>query len=44
MNEIENTQPLLRLRGVWRIYLSDGQEVQALRGVDLDLPRGCWQP
>ena len=40
MNEIENTQPLLRLRGVWRIYLSDGQEVQALRGVDLDLPRG----
>ena len=40
MNEPESTQPLLRLRGVWRIYHSDGQEVQALRGVDLDLPRG----
>lgn len=40
MNEPESTQPLLRLRGVWRIYHRDGQEVQALRGVDLDLPHG----
>jgi putative ABC transport system ATP-binding protein len=40
MNEIEGLRPLLRLRGVERIYHSDGKEVQALRGVDLDLPRG----
>jgi len=40
MNEPENTRPLLRLREVWRVYHSDGQEVQALRGVKLDLPRG----
>ena len=40
MNEPESTRPLLRLRCVWRIYHPDGQEVQALRGVDLDLPHG----
>jgi len=39
MNEYESAQPLLRLRGVWRNYHRNGQEVQALRGVDLELPR-----
>lgn len=40
MSKAESTRPILRLRGVWRIYHSNRQEVQALRGVDLDLPRG----
>jgi ABC-type lipoprotein export system ATPase subunit len=33
---------LARLEGVTRIYHSDGQEVPALRGVDLSLPRGVF--
>ena len=40
MSEPENDQVLVRVRGITRVYHSDGQEVQALRGVDLDLPRG----
>ena len=40
MNEPENSQALVRVQGVTRFYHSDGQEVQALRGVDLDLQRG----
>lgn len=40
MNESENGQVLVHVQGVTRVYHSDGQEVQALRGVDLDLPRG----
>ena len=40
MNKLEAIQPFLRIRGVTRVYHTDGQEVQALRGVDLDLPRG----
>jgi putative ABC transport system ATP-binding protein len=40
MSEPENSQMLVRVREITRVYHSDGQEVQALRGVDLDLPRG----
>jgi len=40
VNKLEAIQPFLRIRGVTRVYHTDGQEVQALRGVDLDLPRG----
>jgi putative ABC transport system ATP-binding protein len=40
MSEPENSRALVRVLGVTRVYHSDGQEVQALRGVDLDLPRG----
>ncbi|RPI29108.1 MAG: ABC transporter ATP-binding protein [Chloroflexota bacterium] len=32
--------PLVRVEAVTRVYSLDGQEVQALRGVNLDLPRG----
>jgi len=40
MSEPEKDQVLVRVLGVTRVYHSDGQEVQALRGVELDLPRG----
>jgi len=40
MSEPEKDQVLVRVLGVTRVYHSDGQEVRALRGVDLDLPRG----
>ena len=40
MPESGSDHAFLRLRGVSRTYQSDGQAVQALRGVDLDLPRG----
>jgi putative ABC transport system ATP-binding protein len=40
LNNPEVSQPFLRIRDVTRIYHTDGQEVQALRGVDLDLPAG----
>jgi putative ABC transport system ATP-binding protein len=40
MSESENGQSLVHVQGVTRVYHSDGQEVHALRGVDLDLPRG----
>ena len=36
----DNGSPFIRLQGVTRVYHTDGQEVQALRGVDLELPRG----
>ena len=31
---------VIRLRGVRRVYRLGGEEVQALRGVDLDIHRG----
>jgi putative ABC transport system ATP-binding protein len=40
VNKLEDSRPFLRIRGVTRVYHTDGQEVQALRGVDLDLPAG----
>jgi ABC-type lipoprotein export system ATPase subunit len=40
MSESETSQVLVHVQGVTRVYHSDGQDVQALRGVDLDLPRG----
>jgi putative ABC transport system ATP-binding protein len=32
--------PLVRVDHATRIYRTDGQEIHALRGVDLELPRG----
>lgn len=32
--------PLVQVENVTRVYRADGQEVQALRGVTIDLPRG----
>ena len=40
MNKAENGGPFIRAQAVTRVYHTDGQEVQALRGVDLELPRG----
>jgi putative ABC transport system ATP-binding protein len=40
MSEPENSQMLVRVQGFTRVYHSAGQKVQALRGVDLDQPRG----
>ncbi len=36
------TSPLLRIEAVTRTYTTDGQPVPALRGVDLELPRGVF--
>jgi putative ABC transport system ATP-binding protein len=40
VNKLADDRLFLSIRGVTRVYHTDGQEVQALRGVDLDLPRG----
>jgi len=32
--------PIVRVQGVCRVYGTDGQQVHALRGIDLELPRG----
>lgn len=40
MNKAQQTTPLVRLEKVVRNYRTDGVEVQALRGVDLELPHG----
>jgi len=40
MNEAALTTPLIRTEELYRIYYSDGLEVQALRGIDMELPRG----
>ena len=37
---VDATPPLIRLRGITRIYGSGSAEVQALRGVDLDIEAG----
>ncbi len=34
------SDPIIRVRGVKRVYRMEGEEVQALRGVDLDIVRG----
>ena len=39
MNDLLKPQALAVLEGITRIYQADGQEVPALRGVDLSLPR-----
>ena len=39
-NRQGDPEPLVRVEGVTRVYRRDGQEVQAVRGVDLALPRG----
>ncbi len=40
MSELVKTSPLVRVEGACRIYRTDGQEVRALRGIDLELPQG----
>ncbi len=40
MSEAAKLTPLVRVEGASRIYRTDGQEVQALRGIDFELPRG----
>jgi ABC-type lipoprotein export system ATPase subunit len=40
MAETNGAHPLVRAEGLYRVYQTTGQEVQALRGVDLELPRG----
>lgn len=42
MNDVLARQVLARLEGITRVYRTDGQEVLALRGVDLSLPRGVF--
>jgi ABC-type lipoprotein export system ATPase subunit len=42
MSDPHTQDPLIRLEGVTRTYHTDGQEVPALRGVDLSLPRGTF--
>jgi len=39
MNEILKSGPLVRVEKACRTYHTDGQEVQALRGIDMELPR-----
>ncbi len=39
-NRQDDPAPLVQVEGVSRIYRRDGQEVHAVRGVDLSLPRG----
>jgi ABC-type lipoprotein export system ATPase subunit len=39
-NRQDDPELLVRVEGVTRVYRRDGQEVQAVRGVDLALPRG----
>ena len=34
--------PLVRTVGLTRVYRSQGREVHALRGVDLQVPEGCF--
>jgi ABC-type lipoprotein export system ATPase subunit len=41
MNAVETSStPIIQAEGVTRVYRTDGSEVQALRGVDLEVPRG----
>jgi ABC-type lipoprotein export system ATPase subunit len=40
MGEVVKACPLVRVESACRTYRTDGQEVQALRGIDLELPRG----
>ncbi len=39
-DHLAKAPPLVRVERVFRLYRTDGQEVQALRGIDLELPRG----
>jgi len=38
----EKGRPLVRTVGLTRTYRSQGREVHALRGVDLEVPEGCF--
>ena len=35
-------EPLIQARGVWKTYLRGQERVEALRGVDLDVPSGAF--
>src|ERR1700741_5240738 len=37
---MNNGEPIIHIRGLRKIYLSGKVAVEALRGVDLDVPRG----
>jgi ABC-type lipoprotein export system ATPase subunit len=42
MNEVLSHQLIVGLKSITRVYHTDGQQVHALRGVDLSLPRGVF--
>lgn len=42
MNEVLSHQLIVGLKSITRVYHTDGQQVPALRGVDLSLPRGVF--